>query len=196
MKNAPCGEIIASSLHLWRAQSWRWNYFPPFGSLMAIEQDATTLIGVVTHVETGSLDPTRTPFAYRKTEEELMRDQPHIFEFLQTTFSCFPLATFQSGAVAYRRSPVPPKMHAFVTHADTDLVRTFFSSPEWVHALAAVDREQIDELFLALCTQACVTYNPSEDDLARVMHSFALVLGNDYRRIRLLVQRLEKQMPG
>src|SRR5438105_1903017 len=119
-------EIIESSLQGWVAQSWQWDYFPPFGSLVSVEQGKRTYIGLVHQVKTGSIDPVRAPFAYQKTEAELLRDQPQIFEFLKTTFSCLSLGYQEDGKLFYTLAPEPTKIHTFVKATSAPLSTQFF----------------------------------------------------------------------
>ena len=56
--------------------------------MVTIQAPGRTVCGIVHQVQTGSMDPVRYPFAYQKTEAELRAEQPQIFEFLKTTFSC------------------------------------------------------------------------------------------------------------
>lgn len=114
MNQTAFAEVIESSLHSFTAQSWQWNTFPAFGSFVAIKNGVSTIYAVVHHIQTGSMDPQRTPFTYQKTEEELLAEQPQIFAFLKTTFSCAILGYTHKGAINYTVSPEPPKIHAFV----------------------------------------------------------------------------------
>ena len=81
-------EVIESSLTGWLAQSWAWDKFQESGAFVAIEGKKRTVFGIVHQVQTGSMDAVRYPFPYQKTEEELLKEQPQIFEFLKTTFTC------------------------------------------------------------------------------------------------------------
>ena len=84
----PCAEIIESSLQTFLGQCWQWDIMPQFGSLVIAQNGNRPLFGLVYQIQTGSMDPTRYPFAYQKTHEELRAEQPQIFEFLKTSFSC------------------------------------------------------------------------------------------------------------
>lgn len=95
--NAPFAEVIISSLQQWTAQSWQWNVRPDFASLMVVQDGNRTIFGLVQSIQTGSWQTERAPFPYQKTEEELLRDQPHIFEFLQTTFTCLTVGHVNSN---------------------------------------------------------------------------------------------------
>ena len=71
--NSLCfSEVVQSSLEQWKAQTWKWDNFPQFGSIVTIESGKRTIFGVVFQVQTGSLDPIHAPVAYQKTEEELI----------------------------------------------------------------------------------------------------------------------------
>src|SRR5579872_2541465 len=128
-------EVIESSLTGWLAQSWRWDTFPSFGSLITIEEKKRTLFGIVHQVQTGSMDPIRYPFPYQKTEEELLREQPQIFEFLKTTFSCVTIGYQEKGSLFYLVSPEPPKIHSFISHPPIEITKTFFSNMRYLHLL-------------------------------------------------------------
>src|SRR5688500_18584413 len=122
MKRENCfAEVIESSLTGWLAQSWSWDTFPNFGSFVAIETKNRTVFGIVHQVQTGSMDPVRYPFPYQKTEEELLREQPQIFEFLKTTFSCITIGYQEKRIFSYLIAPEPPKIHSFVMHPDKEI---------------------------------------------------------------------------
>ena len=75
----PIAEVIESSLVAWKAQAWQWDIFPSFGCVMEISQPDMTLLGIVSHIETGPTESNRAVYPYKKTESELLRDQPQIF---------------------------------------------------------------------------------------------------------------------
>ncbi|MFH1644280.1 MAG: hypothetical protein ABIA74_03830 [bacterium] len=102
-KQAYFAEVIESSLDNFLAQCWQWDFFPEFGSLIQAQNEDILTLGVVTQIQTGSMDPMRYPFAYQKTEEELIEQQPQIFEFLKTTFKVQII-----GFANSKKSPVRP----------------------------------------------------------------------------------------
>lgn len=186
-------EVIESSLNGWLAQTWQWDSFPAFGSLMSIEQKNRTLLGIVYQVKTGSMDPMRYPFPYQKTEQELLEEQPQIFEFLKTTFSCLLAGYHEKGTINYLLAPHPAKIHAFVQPAPVELVREFFASDQYIHTIVgqASVIGNVDELLLALLLQQAHHKILSEEKLARFLQTYSLLTGNDYRRIKLFLQRAQ-----
>jgi hypothetical protein len=186
-------EVIESSLTGWLAQSWQWDMFPSFGSLITIEEKKRTLFGIVHQVQTGSMDPMRYPFPYQKTEEELVKEQPQIFEFLKTTFSCLIVGYEEKHVIHYLVAPEPPKIHSFITHATTEKSKLFFSNTRYLHLLFvhASHIFNIDELMLALLKNHTALAFLTEEKFVAFMQTYSLLTGNDYRRMKLFLQRAE-----
>lgn len=192
--NKPFAEIIESSLHNWLAQSWEWDEFPQFGSLVTTESNNRMVFGIIYQVQTGSMDPIRYPFPYKKTEEELRREQPQIFEFLKTTFSCLTLGYQENhGNITYLIAPEPPKIHSFVTPIADNLAKQFFSSHNYLHILFGMSSGigNVDELLLAVLKQQVALKIVSEESLDNFIQRYSLLIGNDYRRIKLFLQRAQ-----
>lgn len=195
-KESCFAEVIESSLTGWLAQSWSWDTFPEFGSFVAIEGKKRTLFGIVHQVQTGSMDSVRYPFPYQKTEEELLQEQPQIFEFLKTTFSCIAIGYQEKKSISYLIAPEPPKIHAFVTHPTTELSKIFFASNNYLHLLFTHSAQifNMDELLLALLRQHMEFNILSKNKLNTFMQTYSLLIGNDYRRIKLFLQRVEHML--
>ncbi len=191
--NKAFAEVIASSLTSWLAQSWQWDLFPAFGSLVVVPQGERTLIGIIHQITTGSLDPMRTPFAYQKTEEELSKEQPQIFEFLKTTFSCWVMGYQENGAFYYQLAPNPPKIHAFVYNASSQFYKDFFADQRYLHLLFshASQSPSHEELLLALLALRAQHQALSSKDLVGMAETFCLLTGNDYKRLKIFLHRAQ-----
>ncbi len=189
----PFAEVIESSLHGWLAQSWQWNHFPSFGSIVTIQTKKRTLFGVVHQIKTGSMDPVRYPFPYQKTEEELLQEQPQIFEFLKTTFSCLAIGYQQKGRLLYILAPEPPQIHSFVTPASKELIKQFFYDEQYLHLLFGLAENifNIDELLLAMLKEQSDLSLLSMHKINTFIQTFSLLTGNNYRRLKLFLQRAE-----
>lgn len=188
-------EVIESHLDHFVAQCWQWDQFPVFGSLVQVQNGNLTLLGTVTQIQTGSMDPIRYPFPYQKTEEELLREQPQIFEFLKTTFTV-QLVGYrdnQTQTIFYLVPPMPSKIHAFISHCPDELMKQFFHSAEFLHLLFAFSHsiQNVDELLLAivkqLSTQKLLIKNFIEDFTL----NYSMLTGSDYRRLKLFMNRMQ-----
>lgn len=193
MKNNAFAEVIESSLQGWTAQSWQWNQFPTFGSLVTVETKKRTLFGIVHQVRTGSMEPMRSPFPYQKTEEELMAEQPQIFEFLKTTFSCLSIGYQEKSTLYYLTAPEPPQIHSFVQQMPQDLAKQFFCNQTYLHVLFGQANQifNLDELLLAILTQQAGLKVLSDNKIKNFINTYSLLTGNDYRRLKLFLQRVE-----
>ncbi len=188
--NKPFGEVIESSLQSFTAQTWQWDDFPAYGSLVSIEQPEGTYIGLVYEVSTGSIDPSRSPFAYQKTEQELKKEQPQIFEFLKTTFSCITLGSITQERCHYTAPAHPAKIHSFIMHTNSTISYQFLSKPLWIQRLFALSGivANVDELLLAVFSQEKNNYFDAPK-MQEMMQTYSLLTGNDYRRIKLFLGR-------
>ncbi len=192
--NKPCAEIIQSSLSVWVCQSWYWDTFPSFGSLISINHNNYKLFGIVHSIETGSIDPTRYPMAYKKTEAQLKSDHPELFEFLRTTFSCVAVGYTKQERLFHITPPEPPKIHAFVSVATTQEQKQFFSSPDYLHLLFGNAQHiiNIDELLLSIIHNHIAQKFYDKKQFMLFMQNYSFLIGNDYRRVKQFIGRVQK----
>jgi hypothetical protein len=195
-ETTPCAEVITSSLTSYNAHCWQWDSAPPFSSLVCTQRDNLTLFGLVTMIETGSTDPQRVPFPYKKTEEELRAQHPQIFQFLRTTITVSVLG-FQehSGSIIYATPPQPAKIHSFITPATSAQKEAFFGSADFLPLLASATESsgQTDELILSLIHMLLHEKVMAPRLFESYYQTLALVVGNDYRRLKLLLGRLKRE---
>ncbi len=192
--NKPFAEVLESSLTGWVSHSWKWAELPAFGSVVTIEAGQRTIFGIVHQIQTGSIDSVRSPFAYQKTEAELRAEQPQIFEFLKTTFSCLVIGYSEHGRVYYMLAPEPAKMHAFVMPINTALAQQFFASHNYVNMLFGHGAQvaNLDELLLAVLKNFFHLSIPLASHLDTFVARYSLLIGNDYRRMKLFLNRVEQ----
>jgi hypothetical protein len=190
--NKPFAEVIESSLHIFKAQSWQWDAFPAYGSLVTIKQAPFVYISLVYEVATGSMDPTRYPFPFQKTEEELKKEQPQIFEFLRTTFSSITLGYYHKGNFVYTAPAYPAKMHAFIEPIAPDMQRQFLAKPHYLHRIFALASHvtHLDDLLIAMLTNQHQEHPLSSPFMHTFMQTYSLLTANEYRRIKLFLQRI------
>lgn len=190
-------EVMESSLYFYLAQSWQWDAFPQCGELVQVENNNHYIVGIVTEIQTGSMDPVRYPFPYKKTEEELLAEQPQIFEFLKTTFKVHIVGYVEtSGKCFYLLPPKPCKIHAFVTEAPPSIRKKFFECPDYLHLLFAFSAmiNNLDELLLAIIRQLALHHLLTPPLLEEFAATFSMLSGNDYRRLKLFLKRAQEIM--
>lgn len=186
------GEVVNSSLSQWSTQAWQYDNYPDFGSVICIESGDTLIFGVVYYIRTGSDDPTRQPFAYQKSEEELRQEQPQIFEFLKTEFSCVPLGYQEGVNFIFAMPPKPPRIHSFARLATLEELKSLANNVGIVQALfsqyAKID--YFEELLLAFLRYLSQYSLVSRKLLLQVSEHLSLVTASDYRRLKLFMDRV------
>lgn len=192
----PFAEIIESSLQTFTGQCWKWDNSPQFGSLVIVENGLKPIFGLVYQIQTGSMEPGRYPFPYQKTHEELMAEQPQIFEFLKTSFSCLALGYQEKGKIHYLMPPEPPKIHSFLTIATSEQYRLFFSQNSYLPLIFGYNGPiNTDELLLALLKAQNEQKSFKNESLAAFISTYSLLTGSDYRRLKLFLSRVENVLP-
>ncbi len=189
----PFGEIVDSTLTTFKTQCWQWDTVPAFGSIMVTTNSNVHIFGIVAHIQTGSNDPGRYPFAYQKTEEELKREQPQIFALLETLVSCVILGYQKQNECYYQLPEYTAKIHGFVRPATIEEIQSFFSNPLYLHVLFSNTALPVstDELLLGLLTQLIANNAITESHLYEFIHTFSALSKSDYCRLKLFLQRVQ-----
>ena len=186
-------EIVESNISSWTAQCWKFDNSPTFGSLVITSHNSLQIFGITHSIKTGSMDPIRQPIAYQKTEEELKQEQPQIFEFLQTTFTCITVGYIENDKIFYHLSQKPPKIHAFVSNATQEQYEHFFAHEKYLHLLFNLSNQifNLDELLLAILKQLLQRKILNAQNLNNFIETFAMLCKNDYQKIKIFLQRTD-----
>lgn len=193
MKERAFAEVIESSLGSCKGQTWQWDTVPPFGSLVLIKEHETTQFGIVTALQTLSENTNYAPFTYQKTQEELLKEQPHIFDFLHTRFTVTLVAFAKNNTLFYQITPVPPKMHAFITMPTTQEVTYFFTKADYLYPLLESNLTNKDELIIALLQQQKELALLSKERLFEILDILLYLEQDAYQKIALLIKRMRLQ---
>lgn len=188
-------EIIDSSITQATGLCWEWSKLPQLCSLVKIQQPPYTLFGLIINIKTGSNDPLRQPFAYQKTEAELLQEQPQIFAFLQTTFTIKILGYKKdTAALSYLLPPQPSKLHNFITYTTPEETSSFFAAPKFLDLFFSQKESDIDqeELLLALLKNLKESIGISPAYIQKICTHRSTMHGIDYKNIKKFMQRIEQ----
>lgn len=216
----PFAEIIESSCSKFLAQTWDPQGEALLGGLVEVSTKntntfgtnkfgtnifGTNIFGIITSIQTGSQDPMRYPFTYKKTEEELKREQPQIFEFLKTTFDVQIVGTTKTtdNVINYNLPLTPPKIHSFVRNSDAQTIKKFFSKTDFLSLLFSAQISNLDEILLIILKSLKLNKtglnktslnknDKNEFCLNKFCRDFALLSGNDYKRLKLFLKRVQQ----
>ena len=170
--------------------------FDPFESDPApITDDApTALFGLVFHAETGAIEPGRPLSALGLTEDELLREQPQIYELLATRFSAALIGwTDADGRFRASLPPRPPRPHARVLTATPADEKLIASDLGWLRGLVRGERVPTgiaDELLIAALRRLWSASGEGEAFALRAGKELSRLLAADYERLRTILERL------
>ncbi len=187
-------EILESNITTFTAQAWQWDAVLEFGSLVTATSNNRTIFAIIYDIITGPTDSIRQPVAYQKTQEELLREQPQIFEFLTTSFSCVAIGYIdEQGNLLYNLPPQPAKMHTFVYHATIQEYETFFASEQFLHLLCNANLPfNVQELLLAIIKHQLTRKTLTKKRLSVFIESFFMLNKNNYLQTKMFLARLQK----
>jgi len=193
MQNA-IAEISASSLQEWQAICIKVDQPPLFGSFVIVQHGVQQYLGLVHHIATGPIDNLHQPFPLQRTHDELMRDYPHVQFFLQTIISCLALGHIIDSRIVLQWPPQPPPLHAPVMQASKNIYQELLIDHQYLSMIFYHKNiaHYLDELLLAVLSRVNEQQLLTTPLLEQFVAQFSLLAGNDYRRLKLFLQRVER----
>ncbi|MBD3307831.1 hypothetical protein GF339_15470 [candidate division KSB3 bacterium] len=183
-------EVIESSTTEFTAQTRELDGSPPFGAFVKV---GTTLqsMAMIYQIATGSADLNRRPIAYGKTEEELRREQPQIFELLRTEISAKIVGYWDEHGMKQTLPPQPPRLHSFVYPCPLEEVQAFTAQFDYLRTLAGIGGTLSDELLIAAIQQTCRSRGTAAREwLIRSGKELSRLLRDDYDRLESILRRI------
>lgn len=184
----PFAEIIESNSTKYLAQTWNPQNIPNFGYLVETTNNEIQIFGIITSIQTSSQDPMRYPFTYQKTEEELIKEQPQIFEFLKTTFDVQIVGFKTNNEIIYSLPSNPPKIHSFVNNVNKNQIQMFFKKTNFLYLLFNSQIQNLDEVLIAILNNI----QTDKAFIANFCNNFSLLSNNDYKRLKLFLSRIKQ----
>lgn len=185
-------EVVKSSLKEFTATAWDYKIFPEFGSLVCIDSGVRKIYAIVYNIETGSSDSSRMPFVFKKSEEDLLIEQPQIFHFLSTNFFCINLGYKELDKIFYQVLPEPAKIHSCVYKVNETEASLFFSDPAFLHSLFSFYSPNLfhEDLLLAILKNVNAFEKLQEYYISNFIDHYSLLINNDYKRLKIFLQRV------
>jgi hypothetical protein len=163
----------------------------PFESLPARQSQTYAL---VCNARTTSLTPGRRPVALGlATEEEMRRSQPQIFDLLTTEFSGLLIAyKLTDNSIRRHLPPLPPRMHSQVFDCAPSEVAELTANLAFLRTVlspgAQVPGAPSPESLVAACLRnAWITHDESQDFLELAGRNLLDLLGDDYDRLKAIM---------
>ena len=142
------GEVVRASTTEFETQCYDLYDAPSLGCLVKCGV-ASPVYGIVANVSTESLDPVRPPVprgAAEESEDAVYWNNPQLKRLLATRFQSVAVGHFADGEVRRYLGPSPPRILSFVHTCDTDEVRAFSESLEFLPVLLGSPTGPQDEV--------------------------------------------------
>ncbi|MGZ6250908.1 MAG: hypothetical protein ACXWL2_02670 [Candidatus Chromulinivorax sp.] len=189
-------EILTSNIATFQAECWQWNNIPEFASLVTTKHNNRTIFAIIYDIQTGPTDLVRQPVTYQKTQEELLEEQPQIFEFLKTSFSCVAIAYHENNQIFYTLPPQPTPIHNFVSHATPEEYDLCFAHEQFLHLLYSnSEKFIIEELLLGLLKHQIEKKVLTKKRFDKIIETFFILNKNNYLQTKLFLQRVQNLVP-
>jgi hypothetical protein len=183
-------EVIESTLQRYRCQSWSQELIPEFGSLVLTSQ--SNIWGLVYEVQTAPNDPIRQPQALRLTDDELKKQHPQIFNFIETTFSAI-VVGHGHNPIFYHLSPYAAKLHCFIKKATIEEEKAFFEDHAYLDMIFENTQNiaNLNELLLAIISRYKKLGLLNNQLISELINNLSHLYGNDYIKLNLLLKRMD-----
>ncbi|GAB5518790.1 MAG: hypothetical protein RhofKO_10410 [Rhodothermales bacterium] len=195
----PIAEIIETNTRSFTAEVYRTATPPDFGCWVTVPHtNGTTLFGLVSHVEIGSLEPNRRAVAMGRTTDELRREMPHVLELLRTSFRAQVLAYQRTdGAVRQTLPPQPAPVHGFVSTCAPEIVQQIGAPFDFLRTLVRNPDPAVpvDDLVVAVLSQlmAAQSHAPDADaTLIAAGRSLSRLMNDDHERLESILRRVQR----
>jgi len=188
---APFGEIIESSLKTIKVLCWDAHNLPSFGQIISFSFNNLRAYGIITEMVTESIDSQRTPFAFKKTPDELQREQPQIFLFIQTV--CTVVIVWHERQSFPREIntlslPSPAPLHTWAHFCKT-IISNRFLLETLSDRLAP---EIMDDCVITLVTLAIQHNKIEKKELFEFVESYSQGLNHSLKRAQRFLQNIEQ----
>lgn len=190
----PCAEVIQSSLDSFVAHCWKWDVVPSFGSLVTTEDKQSRVYGVVYDSKTESLDPMHTMHVYKKTETEMRKEYPHVFDFLKTICNILVLGFEQNDVILYSKTVRPVQLFSLVSLTNDKQTNRFFSSNDNMSQLILTKNSlpNYQELVISLILRQKQLGYLSAERFSLYTSQYESSTGASYQQLQQFIDRIER----
>lgn len=186
------GEVIEANTTGYVAECYQLHCAPAFGSFVAARDGAYEAYGVVSNIETASLDPGRRALARGRDEadpEDVYRNNPELPELLRTQFEVVIIGYAEGPAIRCCLPPRPPRLHAFVYPCSPEVLAAITDDLAFLETVLNSSFKPGSEELVAACLRQAAD-GRGHDYLVRAGKELARLLVNDPSRLNAILRRM------
>jgi hypothetical protein len=192
------GEVISSCTTSFTAQCIKTKDLnlpkaPYFGSFVICKSEdlGFDTIGVVSDINSGSIDSLHIPTAMNLSREELRLQQPQIFDLLKTDFTCIIIGYLENGNIFQFIPPHPPQIHDFVYLCDKENVKKITQKMDYISTLLNSNSSISDELVSANIRYAYKLRGMDRNFLINVGREISNLLKDNYDKLSSILRKIK-----
>jgi len=194
--NKIIGEIIEVSSRSAIAQSYELYDCPPIGSVVKCGDDTEDIYGVITNIETRSIDPGRRPnpkgpgFA---EVNELYKSNPEITHLMKTEFNIVFLGYKHENTTTISIPPTPPRIFSFISTLPEDEMINIFSDEGLVKFIVNSNMELKDDVIIMIISKYLNSKKTKTEEIGSFTSQLVGALPDQITRITNIIQNLNLQ---
>lgn len=190
------GEVIESSTQQVVVEVYEETDAPSFGQWVSVPQDDDRVLhGLVSHVETGSVDANRQAVALGLSPDERAKEMPMVQELLRTTLRVQVLAWRDGERLRQTLPAHPPDIHDFVYPCSTEHVRAIGRPHDFLRTLVEHPDPAVpvDELLVAALQSVHEAHggeHGGRQALVAAGRTLSRLLDDDHERLQSILRRV------
>lgn len=191
------GEVIESSTRQLVAEIYDEADPPAFGSWVLMpEVHGADVVGLISHVETGSYDSNRQAVALGLSPDERAKEMPMVDELIRTTVRVQILACRdREGRLRQTLPPHPPGLHDFVYPCPADTVRAMGTPSDVLRTLVEHPDPAVpvDDLLVAALRSVYEAHGGEaggREALVSAGRALSRLLDDDHERLQSILRRV------
>lgn len=194
--NKIIGEIIEVSSRSAIAQSYELYDCPPIGSVVKCGDDSEDIYGVITNIETRSIDPGRRPnpkgpgFA---EVNELYKSNPEITHLMKTEFNIVFLGYKNENVTTISIPPTPPRIFSFISTLPEEEMINIFSDEGLVKFIVNSNMELKDDVIIMIISKYLNSKKTKTEEIGSFTSQLVGALPDQITRITNIIQNLNLQ---
>jgi len=185
------GEVVETSTTGFVTQCYQLYGAPALGALVK-SGGPHPAYGVVHHVATQGIDPTRRPVARGQneaTEEDVYKSNPQLAHLLRTDFQAVVVGHSTDDGIRYHLPSTPPPIYAFVHLCSNEEVVKFTANPAFLRPLATSNIIALEEVVASCLRYVASMHEDTEKFLTGAGKQLAAFFPGDFRRVETILQR-------
>lgn len=186
------GEIVEASVERLVAHCHQLYDAPALGTLVKTS-GSSPIYGIVSGIDTASLDPTRRVLARGsdvESETQIYQENPQLERLLRTTVTITVVGYNEQMEFHRYLPPLPPRIHTFVYVCTAVEVENFTSNSDFLLVLVKQSLPISDEVLAACLRQAAPAHDKPNDFLIQASRFLASIIGSDTVRLNSILRRL------